>query len=479
MCVVEGTEERVGVSVMATGYRGDDYPRQVNKAADYDADDYPRQVNKAANYDADDYPRPSTPPNDKKSYNLRTKNYEFMGPPGTLLMTFFLPLVVLTLYLCCNKWQCAVAIPQRLPDWTMLWHPHAYMIVVGWFIFQVVLYALPLGYTATGTLLADGSRLQYRMNGIHAFVISHVLFAVIYHYWGVAFIYDNYLALATASFVFSSVLAFYMYLKSFQPGALLAVGGNTGNAIYDWFIGRELNPRLLGFDWKVFCEMRPGLIGWVLINYSMAAKQYELNGEVSFSMILVCFFQAVYILDALWFEEAILTTMDVVHDGFGFMLIFGDLCWLPFTYSLQTRFLVDNPISLSNVAVVGIVAINALGYATFRLSNSQKNQFRCDPTHPSVVHLQTISTKRGTKLLVSGWWGICRHPNYVGDLVMALSWSLPCGIGHVLPYFYVTYFTVLLIHRQLRDEHHCKDKYGSDWDRYCQKVPWRLIPKIY
>ena len=119
------------------------------------------------------------------------------------------------------------------------------------------------------------------------------------------------------------------------------------------------------------------------------------------------------------------------------------------------------------------------GYLIFRLSNSQKDLFRRAPDHPSVRNLKTLSTKRGTKLIVSGWWGICRHPNYVGDLVMALAWSLPCGFSNVLPYFYFLYFAPLLIHRQFRDEHHCKQKYGTDWEKYCKIVKWRLIPGLY
>ena len=35
--------------------------------------------------------------------------------------------------------------------------------------------------------------------------------------------------------------------------------------------------------------------------------------------------------------------MDIIHDGFGFMLVFGDLVWVPFTYCLQARYLVDHP----------------------------------------------------------------------------------------------------------------------------------------
>lgn len=43
------------------------------------------------------------------------------------------------------------------------------------------------------------------------------------------------------------------------------------------------------------------------------------------------------------------------------------------------------------------------------------------------IDLKTIHTSAGKSLLVSGWWGFVRHPNYLGDLIMALAWSLPCG----------------------------------------------------
>jgi hypothetical protein len=45
------------------------------------------------------------------------------------------------------------------------------------------------------------------------------------------------------------------------------IGGNSGVAVYDVFMGRELNPRLHGFfDLKQWCELYPGLIAWVLLN---------------------------------------------------------------------------------------------------------------------------------------------------------------------------------------------------------------------
>lgn len=41
--------------------------------------------------------------------------------------------------------------------------------------------------------------------------------------------------------------------------------------------------------------------------------------------------------------------------------------------------------------------------------------------------LETIPAGNGRKLLVSGWWGVARHINYLGDLIMALAWCLPTG----------------------------------------------------
>ena len=413
-------------------------------------------------------------------HNPRTTNYEFFGPVGAFIITLGLPLMITILYSVCNENGCSILDPH-FPTLSELVSPVACLIFITWFLLHVVIYMLPIGHVVPGTYLRDGTRLKYKINGLHAFIISHILFIIVYVLYKapVRFVYDNYIAMAIASIFFSFVIAFCMYTHSFVGKHLLALGGNSGNPVYDFFIGRELNPRNGSFDWKAFCELRPGLIGWVMINYCMLVTQYEKHGVVSISMILVCIFQCWYVLDALWFEEAILTTMDIVHDGFGFMLVFGDLSWVPFTYSLQSRFLVDNPTELSLWFICIIISLKVFGYAIFRLSNSQKDKFRKDPSHPSVRHLKTLKTYKGSKLIVSGWWGMCRHPNYLGDLIMALSWSLPCGFTNLVPYFYVIYFSILLIHRQLRDEEQCRNKYGKDWDQFCKIVKWRLIPGLY
>ena len=60
-----------------------------------------------------------------------------------------------------------------------------------------------------------------------------------------------------------------------QSGAGAACAGHP---LYDFFMGRELNPRLGGaFDLKEFCELYPGLIGWLAIDLGMAHKQWQVQ----------------------------------------------------------------------------------------------------------------------------------------------------------------------------------------------------------
>merc|ERR1719460_2746844 len=106
-----------------------------------------------------------------------------------------------------------------------------------------------------------------------------------------------------------------------------------------------------------------------MLNLGMAAKQYENTGSVSGPMLLVNALQGLYVWDALYQERAILSTMDITTDGFGYMLAFGDLAWVPFTYGLQARYLVDHDPGLSVPALGLIAAIGAGGYAVFRGSN--------------------------------------------------------------------------------------------------------------
>jgi hypothetical protein len=100
------------------------------------------------------------------------------------------------------------------------------------------------------------------------------------------------------------------------------------------------------------------------------------------------------------------------------MLAFGDLVWVPFTYTIQGRYLLMYPKDLSIQFVALILFVNFTGLCIFRLANGEKNAFRTNPQDPSLKYLKYIQTKSGSKLLISGWWGAARKINYTGILIL-------------------------------------------------------------
>ncbi len=354
--------------------------------------------------------------------------------------------------------------------------PRALALYGAWLALQAALQRWAPGRVQAGPPLADGARLDYRLNGWTSFCVTLavVLVAVAAGALPATVAYDEFGALLTTATLVAFALALALYLQGRRAGR------TTGDPVRDYFMGTTLNPRVGGFDLKYFCESRPGLILWTLFNASFAAAQWQRHGTVTTAMLLVNAFQLLYVADYFWNEEAILTTWDIKHERFGWMLVWGDLVWVPFTYTIQAYYLVDHLHTLSPVAAAGLVALNLAGYVVFRASNIQKHRFRRDPTARVWGRApEYIRTATGSLLLTSGWWGAARHLNYLGDLMMALAWCLPTGFAHPLTYFYFVYMIVLLVHRERRDHAVCHAKYGEDWDAYCRKVRWRIVPGVY
>ncbi len=404
---------------------------------------------------------------------------------GAFLLLIALPPLTYYMWMALEFNQGALFIPATAAEWST-WlsrvappTPLAIGIWLGWFGFQVLLQIYAPGKWVEGAELKDGTKLKYKMNGWFTWWFTWTVLGggVALGLYPATILADNFGSLMTVVTIFAFSLSFYLFRYGRKNPKGEQISGGAG---YDYFMGTSLNPRIGNFDWKLFCEARPGLIGWVAINFSLAAKQYALHGTLSTPMILICAFHFFYIADYYFHEEAILTTWDIKNENFGWMLCWGDLVWVPFTYTIQAYYLVSHPQELPIWAVVGIVILNVIGYIVFRGSNIQKHTFRKNPE--SLVwgkKPEVIKTSRGSLLLVSGWWGIARHINYFGDLMMGLAWCLVCGFNNILPYFYIIYFIILLVHRERRDNEMCAAKYGADWDAYSTKVKYRIVPGIY
>ncbi|KAK2034956.1 ERG4/ERG24 ergosterol biosynthesis protein, partial [Colletotrichum zoysiae] len=312
--------------------------------------------------------------------------------------------------------------------------------VFGWTIIACYLFTLlfhrilPAHEVFGMELIQSGRPLKYRFNSLHR--ISLAFSTRIFQLVGLAiesylkgahfdvwtFISDNYLQLLTANIILSFDLSTYIYIASFSvkpensDNREIAADGNTRSAIYGFWVGRELNP----------CATLT--FGRLILNLAFCAKQDRNFG---------------YLSDSICYEVGTITMMNVIQDGMGFMLGFGDVAWVPFLYSTQTRFLSIHPVRL------GWPSLTAMAFIV-------------------------------TRLLNGGRWGISRHIKYLGDWIQALPLSLPTAVsgciilpagsdvsgpntmfdgrevvqstarswGMAFTHFYIPCFATLLIHRE-------------------------------
>ncbi|EHB12341.1 7-dehydrocholesterol reductase [Heterocephalus glaber] len=445
----------------------------------------------------------------------RAWEVDWFSLASVIFLLLFAPLIVYYFIMACDQYSCSLTAPvldvitghASLADiWakTLPVTMKAAKIYTLWVTFQVLLYMLLpdfchrflpryVGGVQEGAVTPAGIVNKYEVNGLQAWLITHLFWFANSHFlfwFSPTIIFDNWIPLLWCANILGYTVSTFAMVKGYLFPTNAKDCKFTGNFFYNYMMGIEFNPRIgKWFDFKLFFNGRPGIVAWTLINLSFAAKQQELYGQVTNSMVLVNILQGIYVLDFFWNETWYLKTIDICHDHFGWYLGWGDCVWLPYLYTLQGLYLVYHPVQLSTPHAVGVLVLGLLGYYIFRMANHQKDLFRrtdgrCliwgqKPKAIECTYTSADGQKHHSKLLVSGFWGVARHLNYTGDLMGSLAYCLACGGGHLLPYFYIIYMTILLTHRCLRDEHRCASKYGRDWVRYTATVPYRLLPGIF
>jgi len=336
----------------------------------------------------------------------------------------------------------------------------------------------------TGTAAADGKRYTFKLNGLTIFfvLLAGLTGLVKIGMIDGKLIYNNYVHFLISANVIATALAVYLYLKGWREGDAQKHG-----FLKEFWDGTQLMPYVFGTNAKMFW-LKPSMMAWALINLSFLVKHLEINnGNVTIAMGLYNLFTLFYIIDYFYNEQKMTSTWDIIAEHFGMMLVWGDFVFIPFYFSMQSFILVDpttyRDLSLAQAALITIVFL--LGYCIFRQANSQKDLFKLNGKATQIWGnpIKMIDDK----LLASGWWGIARHANYLGDIVLAISFSLPCIVigfpttlsGLLLGWGYPLYLTILLVHREYRDEQRCREKYRETWERYCKAVPYRILPYVY
>lgn len=367
----------------------------------------------------------------------------------------------------------------------------ALLLIFG--VLEVILLQVLPGNTFEGPFTPTGARPRYRLNGVPAWLLTLALFlgcSFGLHLFKAGIIWDRFGEILATLVSFALIFCLFLYFKGrywpTSPDRSL-----SGNFIWDYYWGVELHPTFFGVNLKQLVNCRLSMMGWSVIVCSFAARQAELDpaGHVSNAMLVSVALNLIYLFRFFWWESGYFTSLDIMHDRFGYYICWGVMAWVPAVYPLAAQYLVLRPHDLpwplaASIFVLGVVAIY-VNYAAdaqrqrVRAANGAATVWGHPPELIRAPYVTADGVPHESLLLASGWWGVARHFHYLPEIVLALAWSLPAGFTHFVPYFYVVYLAILLVDRAGRDDRRCRRKYGAAWDEYCRRVPWKILPGIY
>ncbi len=347
------------------------------------------------------------------------------------------------------------------------------------------------GFRHPGQPLKDGTRLDYKLSGLVLFFATHVVLALgiafagwsltplLTHFWSLFLVVNGY------AFAISAYLYVSGHVRARKAGTPVERHSELPPLLNDLWMGVELNPRRVGVDLKMYMY-HPSLIGLAVMNAAFANAQVELYGHMTPEMWLYQAFTWSYLFTHYVKEHFMLTTWDIIAEPFGFMLVWGDLVYVPFLYSMVGWWVLPRGWTEGAEGWVHegfpwwglalLVAFHVLSHWVFRGSNWQKDRFKQDPT---VTIWGKPAETLGGKLLVSGWWGIGRKINYTGEIGVYVSFALCAGFSSPYPYILPLTLIILLTQRAGRDDARCREKYGELWEAYCRRARFRIFPFVY
>lgn len=275
------------------------------------------------------------------------------------------------------------------------------------------------------------------------------------------------------------------------------------SSVTKFYLGCEWNPRFFGIDSKMILYAI-GAVHLQLNLLSFTAQEYYRSSDsslhhVSLALLTYLLLFTLFLYDYMFFEKIHLYTYDLFAEKLGFKLTWGCLVFYPFFYCIglhslmspTTHSSLSEDISLPTALLIS--GLYLLGSFLTRGANLQKYYFKISPQHPSVffgiLQQQTLPGSNN-RILCSGFWGIARHVNYLGEIIQSVALTLPCLILNwhslsrapslpLLSLLYPLYYILLFISRQIDDDRLCSAKYGVLWDQYCQRVPWRIFPGVW
>ncbi len=352
-------------------------------------------------------------------------------------------------------------------------------IFAAFFLAQVI---LP-GRRVTGYVTDEntGEPRQYRLNGLLVFVIAIIVWAFELTGMQRDWFYRSTIPAVAGGTVFAIIFALIAVLS--QPK------GTTKSFIAELWTGRAREFSFFNhrFDVKMYLYVVGGTM-LSLNALSGAVYHHQLFGaDANLGVYFYAAFFTFYVLDYFIFERVQLYTYDLIHERLGFMLIWGGLIVYGWLYILPLWGMAAHPdpgfsTTWTYVWLIGTTALFLLGWTITRGANLQKYVFKRWPDRKFLGIIEPKYIQAGDrKILYSGFWGVARHFNYMGEGFLSLSIALIFGhFGNPWAWTYFVVIVTLFTFRQRNDDELCAEKYGPEkWEEYKSKVKYRICPGIY
>ena len=261
-----------------------------------------------------------------KPANVTAQNevhYEFGGPWGVSAIMMGFPLLMYYMWIGATYYDGGI--PRRtsgqsysefLQHLGHLVYTGAYPSLKAWtiywtfFLFEIAMYCLLPGVTAKGQRLPhEGSKqLDYHCSGVSAWYVTMIVTAVLHvtGFFPLYTILDEFGPIMSVAIITGFGLSIVTYIAALARGKEHRM---TGNHVYDFFMGAELNPRLFDIlDLKMFYEVRIPWYMLFLISCAAGARQYEQFGYVSGEVVFIIMAHWLYANACAKGEELIVTT---------------------------------------------------------------------------------------------------------------------------------------------------------------------------
>lgn len=353
-----------------------------------------------------------------------------------------------------------------------------FMTPLGIYLIITLLHLIVPARKVTGYVTDEktGEKMKYYLNGRRVLIISILL-------WAGAGL------LKSELFSWLYTVRFYSLAGALTIGIIFSLyivlsAPSSGKSFFaDFYFGRLKNPQF--FKGRIDAKMWLYMVGAIMLELnalSSAAYHYMKYGSQSspgifISAALISWF----VFEYLTFEEVHLYTYDFFAERTGFKLGWGCLAFYPFFYPIALWATAALPAPGTNTLLsILYILIFFGGWTLARGANMQKFYFKTRPGKSFLgIKPETLSDGEKT-LLVNGYWGLSRHINYLGEILMAAGIILSVGYpANPLPWLYPLYYVALLFPRQMADDRRCSQKYGPLWDEYESRVKYRIIPFLY